>query len=624
MLRLLPSLRLRSRARRLARKATRKLVALTTPPPHPTGFYLEGLARTAPPLRPSSKPPTPRRLGTQALREGRFLHPVFTTHVAHRPPDPDVVFASVCNDKYCPGLEALILSLLRQYPDLTNRYVVYHDGHLSPFNQRRLRSLYPHFEFVQENPQKYAVKLGTQDNHVRVGLLGYLSLEALTITDASYVVILDSDLLVLGDISPLWSGDTIKAAPDVGVWPFAIISSVTGKPVLNSGVLSFPGSRLGPNTLRRRDEVLARLEQHQDPDLARFADQRFWNVFLAEEPNLELLPLNFNCVKDLATEHFPAEIGNVSVLHFTGPKPWYGFLNADLLREQDRARYRRGSEKHRAAFALWEDLHTRELAKVRLRQFRKDCAATLSELRDRLGARPAVMIGNGPSIQRTNLDLFDGFEKFTFNWFVNHDDWDRVKPDHLVVASHMLFGGWHTPEPKLPPEYLQALTRHRHRPRLWFSYYFKDYVESLDELRGFEIGYFFFEKPFKRRIAKTGQVELDLENPLVDANTGVITAGIPIAVHMGARKIVLVGCDSNYDSTRGSYFYSAARHASPTTEASSLLKTWQKGGEGAYGYTVVLRALEARGIGLWDATLDGSLDVLPKLSLDSVRELLGS
>src|SRR5690606_10023483 len=156
------------------------------------------------------------------------------------------VFAAVCNDKYAPGLEALILSMLAVYPGLRCKFVVYHDSALSEFNRRRLLDLYPHFDFRARSTDRFNVALGEHGNHKRVGLLGYLSLEALEIQGASHVVILDSDLLVLGDISPLWSGAKIKAVPDIGAKPFGIVSAKTGKLVINSGVLSFPANELGP------------------------------------------------------------------------------------------------------------------------------------------------------------------------------------------------------------------------------------------------------------------------------------------------------------------------------------------------------------------------------------------
>jgi lipopolysaccharide biosynthesis glycosyltransferase len=526
----------------------------------------------------------------------------------------------VCNDKYLPGLEALILSLKQQYPGLFNRYVVYHDGNLSNFSQQRLTDLYPYFEFIQADPQQFQVRMGNAENHKRVGLLGYLSIHALALQGPGHVIVLDADLLVLGDISPLWHGDQIQAAPDIGVRPYGIVSAESGRPVLNSGVLSLPPQERGPGAVARAALVLRGLDRNIDVDIAGFADQRFWNVFLADR-EVKLLPHNFNAIKSLVATFCPDHLSDVSILHFTGAKPWYAFLHKELLAEGEQASYRDAESSFRTEFALWRNRYIPALLRERTRQFHRDCASDHEGLRGSALGRPTVLIGNGPSLSRTNLNDFRGYEKIAFNWFVHHDDFDDVRVDHLVLASHMLFGGWQTPNPQLPESFLSALLARQHRPRLWASYTFKPYLEQLAELKDYSISYFFFEKPFKRSISDTGHPEFDLRHPLVDANTGVLTAGVPIALHLGCRDIVLTGCDSNYRSTAGSYFYPESEHSSKTTKKPTLLKTWAKGGAGHYGYEVTHKALRERGIAFYDATRNGNLTSLPKISSKKARSL---
>ncbi|WP_062519121.1 hypothetical protein [Demequina silvatica] len=536
------------------------------------------------------------------------------------PPPADLVFAAVCNDKYAPGLEALLLSLLRQYPGLDNRFLVFHDQGLSAFTRRRLTTLYPRLEFLDRDPDVYDVTMADHYNHRKIGHLGYLTLEALTIAEPSWIVVLDTDLLVLGDISALWRGDSIKAVPDIGHRPYSIQAAATGRPVINSGMLSLPRSERGPEARERMERVLASVDATSDPALDMFADQKFWNLYLAER-EVELLPQTYNMNKMTLETDYPEEVGAVRILHLTGPKPWYGFLSDDLLEAEDRQRYRRASNRFKMSFALWTQQYVSAITAARTRQFRAEEGATLEALHGRAEGRPVVLIGNGPSLRDTDMTAFEGYESVAFNWFVNHEDFDAIRPDHLVLPSHMLFGGWHTTAPELPREYLDALTRHEHRPVLWTSFYFKPYLESLEELRGYEIRYFLFEKPFKRRIAKTGWAPLDLLAPLVDSNTGVLTAGVPMALHMGASRIVLVGCDSNYTSAAGSYFYESDQHASKTTRPSQLIATWEQGGEGPLGYAVVRRELDRRGVPFLDATVGGSLDMLERITVEEARAL---
>lgn len=558
-----------------------------------------------------------------ATLEGDFEVAHFVDHVGYEPPPADLVFVAVCNDKYAPGLEALLISLHRVYPGLENTFVVYHDGGLSDLSMHRLRQIHAQVRFERRNPFDYAVDMGMAYNHQRVGLLGYLTLEALTTAEPSWVVILDTDLLVLGDISPLWRGDRPKAVPDIGVRPYALTAPSTGRLILNSGVISLPKSERGADAKIRMEGVLSELATHADPLLDHFADQRFWNVYLSRR-DLEYLPQNFNMNKVLYTHTYErTESGTPSILHITGAKPWFEFILRESTSGEERRRLRSARSRYRAAFALWNQTYMSGILRTRLNAFRDEEGPELDREKDRATGRPLVLIGNGPSLARTDMSAFDGCEKVAFNWFVRHQDFDRIRPDHLVLPSHMLFGGWHTPRPELPREFVDALTSHRHKPTLWISYYFKPYIETVPELADYAIRYFLFEKPFKRRIETHGWAPLDLYAPLVDSNTGVLTAGVPMALHFGASHIVLVGCDSNYSSASGSYFYDALEHASFTTREEQLVKTWEAGGAGEFGYRVVASILEERGVPFLDATVGGSLTVLPKLSLQEVRNLVG-
>jgi hypothetical protein len=147
-------------------------------------------------------------------------------------------------------------------------------------------------------------------------------------------------------------------------------------------------------------------------------------------------------------------------------------------------------------------------------------------------------------------------------------------------------------------------------------------VESTPELEDYDVGYFMLEKPFKQSTVKTGNVGLDLLAPLTDANTGVLTAGVPIAVHLGAKHLVLVGCDSDYSNANGSYFYDAGLHTSRTTDETHLVSTWTPDGAGQYSYRRVAEELAAQGVALMDATVDGKLAVLERIALEDVRDLL--
>lgn len=539
---------------------------------------------------------------------------------SHVPPPPGVAFATVVNDKYAPGLEALVLSLIRQYPDFASDIVVYHDESLSPFSIGRLNGLYSRFRFEARSTEAYDVgQIGESVNHRRVGLLGYLSLEALTLDEYHRVIVIDADTIVVNDISRMWAGDQIMAVVDHGVLPFGLVAGSLGRPVINSGMISLPASELGPEAHAHALSVLPTVINLVDPMLDHFADQKFWNLYLAKR-EVEFLPVNYNTNKILIDRYQPDMLADVALLHMTGPKPWYDYSDQDLVTDDDRERLRRVKTASRHTFALWNHTHLSALTSARRQLFETECGPDLAALSGS-AKRPAVLIGNGPSLQRTDLSVFAGYEKLTFNWFVHHEDFDEIAPDHLVLASHMFFGGWHTSRPTWPTGFLDALTQHQHRPRIWTSFYFKDLIEQTPELAGYSVSYFLFEKPLKVPLSRRGTVGLDLTAPLVDANTGVLTAGVPIAVHLGAQTMVLVGCDANYTSTAGSYFYADGKHTSRTTESTQLVGTWGELGSGQYGYLRTAQELAAGGRKLLDATVGGSLTVLEKIALVDVPAL---
>lgn len=562
----------------------------------------------------------------EAFLAGRFSRVNFTRHFGYEPPSARVHFASAINDKYAPGLESVVLDLLALYPGFASPYHVWHDDSLSLFSRQRLASLYPGFVFHEGDPDDYAlVDLGDAGNHKRVGLLGYLTVEALGLDpradDVDRLVILDADLMILRDISPLWQGDTIRVVADAGIAPLAVTSESTGRTVVNSGVMSFPASELGPDALARAWRVLGEVAAEADPAIAAFADQKFWNLYLSKRP-VEYLPQNFNTIRRLVKNFFPDALADVAVLHVTGPKPWFAFQDRSMISKSDWRTYQRTLADDPLPFQLWHQRFDHAIAKARIGAFAADEGPGLDAL-EGSAPRPAVLIGNGPSLARTDMSVFAGFEKFVFNWFVHHEDFDEIAPDHLVLPSAMFFGGWHTPRPEFPDGFLDTLTSHEHRPRLWTSYYFKPFIESVPELAGYEVSYFLFEKPFKQSIEKTGMPGLDLRAPLVDANTGVLTAGVPIALHLGAAAIVLVGCDSNYASQEGSYFYAAEGHTSRSTALTNLVSTWAGAeGKGQYSYLRTAEELAALGVPFRDATVGGALVTVPKIALAEVPALL--
>lgn len=248
-----------------------------------------------------------------------------------RPPGADVAFLTVANDRFFRGLEALLLSLLEIYPEFISPVYLLHDGTVVPFLQRRLSDIYGGLIFEESKPSWWQQDHGSSANQRRIGDLGYLNTHALHLRGFRRVIVLDSDLLIEGALDPLWAeGDAVRAVADCGDTAYAVISSMTGRPVINSGVLSIPGCLLNDEQEQRMEALIHKCREPFCPILDSFADQKVWNQFLMAHP-LELMPINFNCNIKYLMKYLDGFVEGLSVLHFTGAKPWLAppWTNAD-------------------------------------------------------------------------------------------------------------------------------------------------------------------------------------------------------------------------------------------------------------------------------------------------------
>lgn len=530
---------------------------------------------------------------------------------------------SVANDKFVPGLHALVLSLLDVYPTLACDFIVFHDGSLSPFIQTRLTDLYPRLTFIIPDMEWFTQVPKKSSNQQRIGVLGYMNTEALRLQGYERIVILDSDMVILGDISDVWRGPdgqdmplgyvedrSIFACNDVGVTRFSGQSRASGQSVINSGMISIPARYLSSGISEQMRSICNEYAQKDVCSLLdRFADQKIWNLFVVGKDLLKL-PVNFNCNVKFFYRFLQSDLSFVRILHFTGPKPWFSrkFLGDDVVFS---------ANEEAVGRSVWETKYRTLLCQSRLRQYLTHRQGVkLSQIgRGSVDGLPAcVFIGNGPSIASTDLTRFSDYEKFVFNWFVNHSDFDSLKPENLVLGSHMLFGGWVNQNPSLPKSFVDTLLSKKWRPKIWSSFYFKPYFDSLSWTADFELDYFLFEKPFKWFVDDIGFANLDLKSFCTDGRTGVLTAALPIAIAKGYKRFGLIGCDSNYTRTTNDYFYAKELHSSATTDRDSLAKIWSEQGAGQYCYSVAQDSLLRRGMSFVNFDPNGVLPV-PRVPL---------
>jgi lipopolysaccharide biosynthesis glycosyltransferase len=380
-----------------------------------------------------------------------------------------VGFATVANGRFFPGVEALLLSILAVYPDFRSSFHVFHDGSLTPFHQDRLRSIYPAIQFVVPRPVWASALPLDSPNRERIGLLGYLNIYALSLEGYRRVIVLDSDVLVVGPLDPLWAdGDAFRAVIDCGATPYGLVSPRTGRPILNSGLISIPGWALGEALLARIQDLITLTADPYCPILDAFADQRVWNQLLLEQP-LELMPINFNCNIKYLVQFLEGCIEGISLIHFAGPKPW-------LIDEQQ--------PRSRSVTDHWLWIRHTRLLRYRelLRQYRAYLART--------------PVNGLPPHDRSNpvCEAVVAFEPASLLTASRGGD----VACYLILHSPEQFGGDWSSAPVWPagwaPELLElAKTGRLH---VWAPFRMRPLLERLDWPGGAHAHYVLLELPF--------------------------------------------------------------------------------------------------------------------------------
>jgi len=219
-----------------------------------------------------------------------------------------IAFASYVDEVYLPGFLTLLRSLALTNPTLCLDYVVLFDD-LTPASVSTIHRLHPRVRFRR-------VQTGRYDDFVKGDRSNYLvrkayfSLDAFHIRDYDTVIVLDTDMVVLGDVSPL-----LDVREGIGAVEQFFYNDTGAK--LNSGLLVLNREVLN-------DEFVALIERtgrSGDYELDKH-DQGILNAILDGE--FARLDQRYNFVKRRLSGDLdvPPE---VAVLHFTGQhKPWTG------------------------------------------------------------------------------------------------------------------------------------------------------------------------------------------------------------------------------------------------------------------------------------------------------------
>lgn len=275
---------------------------------------------------------------------------------------------------------------------------------------------------------------------------------------------------------------------------------------------------------------------------------------------------------------------------------------------------------------LEEKVKKLEERRARLREdfLRSGAYESLEQLRDKHKGQRCFILGNGPSLKELDLSLLKGDVTFVSNWFVNGfvgAQGSLFEPTYYCICSHEMFGGWANPVPRFNEEARRLLNKHLSKTHKFFSFRFKDYVESEDVFPKQKIDYLLFDRP-KYGIDERGEMNLDLSRPMDDGYTVIITFCLPLAAWMGFSEVYLIGCDCDYGIQKADdpkqYFYDTALHKTATSKFESLQRIWSNQGPVFQCYSLAEQALAGKGVKLLNATKGGKLDVLPRVDFTSL------
>ena len=238
-------------------------------------------------------------------------------------------------------------------------------------------------------------------------------------------------------------------------------------------------------------------------------------------------------------------------------------------------------------------------------------------LRNRHAGKRCFVIGNGPSLAKTDLSALKGEFTIGANSFYKHAQADEVGLKYLCI------GDPHFME-DTPRSVIWHNTLCEKMPGTTFLLHeiAKDFVQKRRLYAGRSVHY-----------VRVGLVSQNLAFARVDftrsLNIGVTTGtliAIPLALYMGFTEIYLVGFDANWlDNYDGSYhFYdkhelfpefdavaSDGRGFSYEDEVSSVLREYQS-------HRLLQQYAMHKGVKLANATVGGRLDMHPRVNLASL------
>jgi 6-hydroxymethylpterin diphosphokinase MptE-like len=246
----------------------------------------------------------------------------------------------------------------------------------------------------------------------------------------------------------------------------------------------------------------------------------------------------------------------------------------------------------------------------------------IETVKDKFLSKRCFIIGNGPSINKTPISKLEGQFTFSFNRaFLAYEDWGFIPSFYACIDLVVL------PDNKLQINEMISATAFQNT-LFFFPGWAAKHINESENV--------FFIETFQSGVA----FEENLSKLALLRNVG--ATSIQIAIHLGFKEIILVGCDASYierpngvvvdpeESKKVGYtVYKSMQDNDPnhflpnyfgkgTSYSIPNLKGHLKGWQAVSEWVTCYNKLNGQSIRIVDATVDGKLDCFQKIDLDRV------
>lgn len=240
--------------------------------------------------------------------------------------------ATIANDRYIKGVLVTLFSFLDNNIWFTGDIVIYSDNDtckLSNENKTKLNALYPKIIYKEAKPSDFDKIIKHFGNRINPRFINnFYKLYTFGLEEYRHVLFLDSDVIVLGTLEPLFEEadeEFFRTVPSnrtivrKGKFP-----RMRKEEIFNGGV--FLIAKPSHETEKEIFEFGAKMK-FSEKYTGKYADQDILNAYMLGKPVKLFSPIYNDCRSGFKIDD---SYKNSRVIHYLGPiKPWSEFIPAE-------------------------------------------------------------------------------------------------------------------------------------------------------------------------------------------------------------------------------------------------------------------------------------------------------